>query len=232
MSRRAELQENLARVEKRVDQACLAAGRQRSEITVITVTKTWPVEDIKLLAAIGITDIGESRDQEAFSKFQECRDLGLTWHFIGQIQTNKVKRIAEYADIVHALDRPKVVEALNSAAQAVGRHITGLVQVSLDLGDAEGRAGVKPDQALTLAEMIARCSNLHLGGVMGVAPLNGDARSAFDRLQQVSQTIRAQFSNATIVSAGMSDDLAEAVASGATHLRIGSAIMGSRSYVQ
>lgn len=232
MSRLDELRANLARVEQRIGDACSAAGRSRSEITLIAVTKTWPADDIKRVAQLGLTDIGESKDQEAFAKFNECEDLGLTWHFIGQIQSNKIRHIAQYADVVHALDRPKVVEMFDAAARESGRQITGLVQVSLDTADVSGRAGVDPSAALELAECIARCSNIRLGGVMGVAPLGGDAAKAFDVLHRVSQQISAQFENATMISGGMSEDLTEAIAHGATHLRIGSAIMGSRSYVQ
>ena len=139
---------------------------------------------------------------------------------------------SQYADVVHALDRPKVVDMFDAAARESGRQVTGLVQVSLDGSDVSARAGVDPKNALALADQIARCSNIRLGGVMGVAPLRGNAAEAFALLQGVSQQISARFESATIISAGMSEDLTEAIAHGATHLRIGSAIMGSRSYVQ
>ena len=232
MNRLEELHANLERVEQRISEACNAAGRSRAEISLIAVTKTWPAVDIKLVAQLGLKDIGESKDQEAFAKFQECGDLGLTWHFIGQIQSNKIRHIAQYADVVHALDRPKVVDMFDAAARESGRQVTGLVQVSLDGSDVSARAGVDPKNALALADQIARCSNIRLGGVMGVAPLKGNAAEAFALLQGVSQQISARFESATIISAGMSEDLTEAIAHGATHLRIGSAIMGSRSYVQ
>ncbi len=230
MSRLEELRFNLAQVESRVVAACEVAGRSRDEVTVIAVTKTWPASDVRLLAELGVREVGESRDQDAMPKHAECADLDLTWHFIGQFQTNKANHIAQYADVVHSLDRLKAVDALSRATDAVDRVITGLVQVSLD--DAEGRGGASVEAVLEIAAAIEAADHLTLGGVMAVAPLGADPLLAFRRLADVAASVRAQYPHAQIVSAGMSDDMAAAVACGATHLRIGSAIMGSRSYVQ
>lgn len=230
MNRLEELRLNLADVEQRVAAACESAGRARDDVTVIAVTKTWPSSDIRLLAELGVAEVGESRDQEAILKHEDCRDLGLKWHFIGQFQTNKANHIAQYADVVHSLDRLKAVEALQRAASNANREIVGLVQVSLD--DAAGRGGVSTEAVLEIAAAIHSASHLSLGGVMAVAPLGADPLGAFRLLAAVATEVQTVFPAAKMVSAGMSQDMVEAIACGATHLRIGSAIMGSRSYVQ
>ena len=230
--RTSELRLNLAEVRQRVDAACIAAHRKPEDVSIIVVTKTWPVEDIKILADLDVVDIGESRDQEAGEKFSQCTGLDLRWHFIGQFQTNKAGRIARYADVVHSIDRLKAVEALAAAAQRADRQITALVQVSLEISVAEGRGGAAPEEVLSIAAAIDAATHLTLGGVMAVAPLGADADEAFERLQKVADRVQANFPGATMISAGMSDDMVQAVAHGATHLRIGSAIMGSRSYVE
>lgn len=230
MNRLEELRLNLADIELRIDEACEAAGRARDDVTLIAVTKTWPSSDIRLLASLGVCEVGESRDQEAILKHEECRDLDLKWHFIGQFQTNKANHIAQYADVVHSLDRLKAVDALQRAAGNAHREIVGLVQVSLD--DAEGRGGASIESVLEIASAIHQSSNLRLGGVMAVAPLGADPTSAFRQLEAVAAEVQSAYAEAKMVSAGMSQDMVEAIACGATHLRIGSAIMGSRSYVQ
>lgn len=226
--RKDHLAAQLADVYSTIEKAALQAGRNPADIHLIVVTKTWPASDVHFLAELGVTDVGENKEQEATAKFDLCQPLGLTWHFIGQLQSNKVNHIARYIDVVHSIDRPKLVKALGAAAVAAGRTITGLVQVSLDPPDAVGRAGIEPERALELAAEIERTPGLVLGGVMAVAPLNEEPASAFGRLRPVVQQIQSQFPHATMVSAGMSNDLVQAVESGATHLRIGSAILGSR----
>ncbi len=232
MNRREELALNLQEIRSRVAAACIAADRRPEDVSIITVTKTWPASDIKILADLGVHEIGESRDQEAREKFEELSSLGLRWHFIGQFQTNKANRIAQYADVVHSIDRLNAVEALARAASNVDRTITALVQVSLDQTPTVGRGGASPGEYLKVADAIAQSSHLHLGGVMAVAPLGESSDTAFGRLEELAAKFQAEFPDSKMVSAGMSDDLVEAVAHGATHLRIGSAIMGSRSYVQ
>jgi pyridoxal phosphate enzyme (YggS family) len=233
--RRAELAENLAVLEERLRAACTASGRARDELTLVAVTKTYPASDIALLAELGVTDIGENRDQEAAAKQQECADLGLRWHFVGQLQRNKCRSVARYADVVHSLDRPEIVPALGHGAVAAGRVVAAAVQVSLAgaggsaLRSVPGRAGVDPDAATELAEMVATTEGLRLAGVMAVAPLGADPEPAFALLAGVAERVRQRFPEATMVSAGMTGDLEAAIAHGATHVRIGTALLGRRS---
>jgi pyridoxal phosphate enzyme (YggS family) len=226
MNRLEELTQNLAEINLRIETACRDFGRNFNEVKLISVTKTWPASDIRLLHKLGLKDFGESRDQEAMQKVEELSDLDARWHFIGQVQSNKLNHIAKYADVVHALDREKVVTGLDAAAAKAGRRITGLLQISLD-GD-ESRGGVAIDSALALAEVFSGCSNLDFGGVMAVAPLDGDADVAFAALHTISTKIQVRFPQATMISAGMSQDLEIALKNGATHLRIGSALLGKR----
>ena len=231
--RTRQIAANLARLEQRIDAACRAAGRQRSELTVVAVTKTFPALDVARLHALGLRDVGENKDQEAAAKVDECAQLGLTglrWHFVGQLQRNKARSVASYADVVHSVDRLSLVTALSSAATAAGREITALVQVSLDDDGGEGseRAGVPPDLAPDLADAIGLAAGLRLGGVMAVAPLGADADAAFARLSLAAQRVRDRHPAADIVSAGMSSDLEHAIRHGATHVRIGTALLGHR----
>jgi len=231
ISRRDELATNLAAVEREIVQACADAGRDRSDVTLIAVTKTWPASDVELLAQLGVTDVGENRDQEAAAKYAACADLNLRWHFIGQIQTNKAASIATYSDVVHSIDRPKLVTALGAVAVAAGREIVGLIQVSLDPADALGRAGVEVDEVVELAKLVSLTPGLVLGGLMAVAPLGEDPTPAFARLIPTIAQLQTAYPEARIVSAGMSGDLSAAVKAGATHLRIGSSVLGSRAQV-
>lgn len=227
-ARTAQIAEALTAVRDRITAASLAAGR--SEPTLIVVTKTYPADDVRRLAELGVTDVGESRDQEAGAKHAATADLELRWHLIGQLQRNKANAVARYADVVHALDRPGIIDALDRGAAAAGRRILGLVQVSLDQPHVPGRGGADPDDALDLADRIAGATHLDLGGVMAVAPLGVDPAAAFDRLARVAERLRALHPDARMVSAGMSGDLEQAICAGATHLRVGSAILGMRTY--
>lgn len=228
--RRAELAERHAAVRRRVDEACAAAGRDPGEVTVIVVTKTYPASDVSILADLGVRDIGENRHPEAGRKHAEVDDPSLTWHFVGALQTNKANQIARYADWIHSVDRPKLVRALSSAAELAQRELSCLIQVRLS--ETEGRAGVEPDEARALADAVAASPGLRLGGVMGVAPLGEDPRPAFDELRDVFEAIRADHPQATALSAGMSEDAEAAIHAGATHLRIGRAVLGERPVVQ
>ncbi|MEE1928765.1 YggS family pyridoxal phosphate-dependent enzyme [Streptomyces sp. TRM 70351] len=235
--RAAELAANLARVEERLKRACAAAGRDRAEVTLVVVTKTHPAEDVRLLAELGVRHVAENREQEAAPKAAACAGLPLTWHFVGQLQTNKVRSVAEFCDYVHSVDRPRLVSALSAAAVRRGRELGCLLQVALDreVGEgaaAAGRGGVAPDGVPALADAVAAAPGLALSGVMTVAPLSGpyagNPRAAFDRLMEVSSGLRGVGGAATMVSAGMSSDLEEAVAAGATHVRVGTAVLGVR----
>jgi PLP dependent protein len=228
-ARRAELAANLVDLEARVLAACAAAGRDRSEVSVIAVTKTFPADDVRLLAGLGVTDVGENRDQEAAPKHLACEDLPLRWHFVGRLQRNKCRSVVTYADVIHSVDRGELVTALSAAAAAAGRRVEVLLQVSLDATGAVGRSGAAPEDISGLAARVESAPDLVLRGVMAVAPLGGDPDAAFDRLAVVSADLRSQQPAATVISAGMSGDLEAAVRHGATHLRVGSALLGARS---
>ena len=224
--RRAELAANLAEVRARIDAAGRAAGRDPAEVTLIVVTKTWPAYDVRLLADLGVRDVGENRDQEAAPKAAACPGLGLRWHFVGQLQTNKAKSVVRYADVVHSVDRPQLVRALAAAADGAGRRVGCLVQVRLEA--VEGRGGAAPDEVLAVAGLIDGAAALDLLGVMAVAPLGEPPEPAFARLAEVAAAVRREHPAATWVSAGMSGDLEAAVAAGATHVRVGTAVLGRR----
>ena len=229
MSRRDELAANLAATRARIEAACVAAGRAVEDVVLIAVTKTWPAEDIRLLAELGVRDVGENRDQEARDKHAICADLDLCWHFVGQLQRNKVGSVGKYADVVHSIDRTALVSALGRAATASGRTITGLVQVSLDPSPTTGRGGAAPGDVEPLADAIASTPGLVLGGVMAVAPPDSDPRDAFARLADVAAAVRRSHPDATTVSAGMTGDLEAAIENGATHVRVGTALLGRRT---
>lgn len=232
--RSAELAANLARVEERIAAACAAAGRPREDVTLIVVTKTYPASDVRILHGLGVRHMAENRDQDAAPKAAACADLDITWHFVGQLQTNKVRSVASYADVVQSVDRLRLVSALSKAAVRAGRGIDCLVQVALDAesGQQGKRGGVAPDGIEELADAVAGSPGLRLGGLMTVAPLAGPYRgrqqAAFERLMEFSSGLRAAHPAANMVSAGMSADLEQAVAAGATHVRVGTAVLGDR----
>jgi pyridoxal phosphate enzyme (YggS family) len=231
-ARREELSASLQHVHERIRSACRAAGRAPGDVALIVVTKFFPASDIEALCRLGVTDIGENRDQEASAKIaalpSEVRQR-LHVHFIGQLQSNKATSLASYVDAVHSVDRAKLVLALDRAATAAGRDIGALVQVSLS-GDSpgRGRGGIPLDGVAELADSVGAAQHLTLRGVMAVAPLGVDPAEAFAELATVAEGVRAAHPEATWISAGMSADLEAAVANGATHLRVGSAILGSR----
>jgi PLP dependent protein len=228
VSRKAEIAAGLSTVDERVRRACFAAGRDPADVTLVVVTKTFPVSDIRLLAELGVRDIGENRDQEAATKVAECADLGLTWHFVGQLQTNKARSVARYAAVVHSVDRARLVEALARAAASAGRPVGCLVQVSLSGDPILGRGGAALPEVMSLADAIAAAESLRMLGVMAVAPPEADPTAAFDHLARVARAVQKRHPAATWISAGMSEDLEPAIAAGATHLRVGSAILGPR----
>jgi hypothetical protein len=234
--RRAALAARLDATRSRIGAACAAAGRDPAEITLIAVTKTYPAADVLALASLGLTDFGENRDQEAGPKAEAVAEAGkrVTWHFIGQLQSNKAHGVAQYARYVHSVDRPRLVRHLGAAAVGIpDRNAAGdaalvcLIQVSLD-GDSS-RGGARADQLLPLAEQMHREPGLALGGLMAVAPRDADPRAAFAPLRQLSELIRTVSPSAGMISAGMSGDLEAAVENGATHLRIGTALLGNRT---
>ena len=231
-TRRDEVAAGLEAVRARIDAACAAAGRDPDELTLVVVTKTYPASDVLLLAELGVRDPGENRHPEGARKAAECAEAGepdLSWHFVGALQTNKAAAVAGYASWVHSVDRERLVAALDRGAQKVGRAIDCLVQVSLDPpGAGDGRSGAEPDEVERIADALASSEALRLRGVMAVAPLDADPAPAFARLAEVAADLRRAHPAADVVSAGMSADLEQAVAAGATHLRVGRAILGER----
>jgi pyridoxal phosphate enzyme (YggS family) len=240
MDRRTEIARNLARTEHRIAAACAAARRDRDGVTLVVVTKTYPASDVRILAELGVRHVAENRDQDAAPKAAECADLPLTWHFVGQLQTNKVRSVVRYSDLVHSVDRLRLVDALSAAvlkSERADRELGCLIQVALDTESGKTdqrseRGGISPDAVEGIAEALVAAPGLRLAGLMTVAPLAGPyagrPREAFHRLMEIASLLRAAHPAANMVSAGMSADLEQAIAAGATHVRIGSAVLGVR----
>jgi pyridoxal phosphate enzyme (YggS family) len=222
-----ELARALRELEQRLSAACAAAGRGRESVLLVAVTKTRPASDVRLLQSLGVTDVGENRDQEARAKAGEVS--GVRWHFVGGLQTNKARSVASYADVVHSVDRPELVAALSAGAVRADRRLEVLLQVSLD-GDP-ARGGCSAADLPALADAAAAAAGLELAGVMAVAPLGADPADAFDQLAELHERLLAQHPAAVARSAGMSGDLEQAVARGATHVRVGTALLGARAPV-
>ena len=230
--RRDEIETNLAVVRERIGAAATRAGRDPGEVTLVVVTKFFPASDVHLLAGLGVTNVGENRHQEAEAKVAECADLDLRWHFIGGLQSNKAAAVAAYADAVHSVDRAKLVSGLQKGAHTRSGRLDVLLQVSLDPPDAAGRNGADPRDLPALAAGVEEHGALRLRGLMAVAPLGSDPREAFARLADIRRDFTAQHPDAGWLSAGMSGDLEAAVEAGATHVRVGSAILGPRPPIQ
>ena len=227
-ARRDEVAANLDIVRGRIVSACADAGRPVDDVRLVVVTKFFPASDVRILAGLGVTDVGENRHQEAEAKAVACADLGLVWHFIGGLQSNKAAAVAAYAGVVESVDRRKLVGPLSRGAHQRDRPVDVLLQVSLDPPGREGRAGADPSQLLDLADAVAEAERLELRGLMAVAPLGEDPASAFGRLADLRAGFLAHHPDADWLSAGMSADLEPAIRAGATHVRVGSAVLGSR----
>jgi pyridoxal phosphate enzyme (YggS family) len=225
-----DLAANLDAVRARIDAAARAAGRNPSSVALLAVSKTWPADDVRALAALGQRDFGENRAQELLGKAGQLTDLPLRWHFIGQLQRNKAAAVARLGAVVHTVDRASLARTLDRAGQDGERPVEVLVQV--DLGGAAGeiatRGGAAPDDVPELADLVASCPGLRLRGLMAVAPRGESPRPAFDRLAALAARLRADHPSAVELSAGMSGDLEEAVAAGATVVRVGTALFGDR----
>lgn len=233
MSARAdELAARLEDVRRRIREACAAAGRPDGDVALVVVTKFFPASDVRVLADLGVTDVGENRHQEAEAKADECADLGMRWHFIGGLQSNKATAVAAYADVVESLDRAKLVAPLARGAESRGRDVDVLLQVSLDPPGADHRSGIEPAGLAALAARVAGTAGLQLRGLMAVAPLGEEPDVAFSRLAAIRSELLREHPDATVLSAGMSGDLEAAIAHGATHVRVGSAVLGPRPAVQ
>ncbi|MGT2427267.1 YggS family pyridoxal phosphate-dependent enzyme [Amnibacterium kyonggiense] len=221
-----ELADRLHGVQERIAAAARAADRDPAEVALVVVTKFQPVELLQELYELGVRDFGESRHPEARDKAAALPD-DVVWHFIGQLQTNKARQVAKYADVVHSVDRIELIEALD------GRELDVLLQVDLGIseGGSEGpsRGGARPGAIPSLAARVLESEGLRLRGVMTVAPLGMPVVPAFSALRMVSERVRGIDPAATWMSAGMSGDFRAAIAAGATHVRIGSAVTGPRS---
>ena len=226
-NRRAELEKNLVAVRQRIADACSAAGRQSDTVSLLAVTKTFPIADIELLCDLGCTDVGESRDQEARAKRAQS-DRSVRWHMIGQVQRKKARQILEWADVVESVDRVELADALAAAAVQADKSLEVLIQVSLSPVDEAGRGGVAVVDLEALAIHIAGLPSLRLAGIMAVAPLNTDPLLAFTALADAQQVLLRLAPEAKVISAGMSGDLEAAIACGATQVRIGGALLGNR----
>ena len=218
--RKAEIAHNLQEVKERIIGAAKSVNRDPNEIELIVVTKTFPISDIEILRELGETNFGENRDQEAGPKAEM---ISATWHFQGQIQSNKIKSICQWADVIHSISSEKEILKF---AQSERKHQLFL-QVSLD--GQEGRGGANPADLAQLADLVNESNNLELLGLMAVAPLGVEPDKAFADLAQINQGFAGQFPNSKFLSAGMSGDFEAAIKNGATHIRVGSSILGSRS---
>jgi hypothetical protein len=231
-AREQELAARLAAVRDRIEAACRGSGRDPSAVTLVVVTKTYPADDVLRLVRLGVQDVGESRDQEATEKVAAVLQAlgadvaGPTWHFIGRLQSNKARSVARYAGLVHSVDRPGLVAALGAGARAAGRAVACLVQVSLDADPARG--GAPAEDVPELADRVAAEEGLLLRGIMAVAPAAADPDEAFAALPALRERLLDRHPAADVISAGMSGDLEAALRGGATHLRVGSAILGAR----
>jgi PLP dependent protein len=225
MDRREQIALHLAAVRERIAAACALASRDPAEITLVAVTKTYPASDVAHLVSLGVTDIGENRDQEAAPKAAQVP--GARWHFVGQLQRNKCKSVVTYADMVHSVDGVALARTLGQEAEQRRQSpLDVLIQVSLD--ESPGRGGAVFNEVFPIADAIVQSGQLRLRGLMAVAPLGESPDSAFARLARYSAMFRADHPDATVLSAGMSEDLDAAIAWGATHVRIGSALLGKR----
>lgn len=252
-NRADELRERLHKVQQRITDATAKAGLAE-EPTLVVVSKFFPASDVRILHELGMTEFGENKDQEAAAKAEELAEAELHWHFIGQLQSNKAKSVVKYATMVHSVDRASLVKALDKAmareieaAEEAGKparaDLDVLIQVDFgeefsseqktaESGSGAQRGGVVPQEISNLARQISEAQHLRLRGLMTVAPLGAEPGKVFDRLREELTTLAETYPDATIMSAGMSHDLEAAVASGATHLRIGSDVLGSRPAVR
>ena len=214
--------ERFSRVQSQIAEAAHDSHRDPASITTIVVTKFHPASLVRELADAGVEHVGENRHQEAQAKHQELADVPLTWHFVGQLQSNKAKAVAQYCSVIHSLDRPSLTKALAQSDQSLD------VFLEINLTNVPGRGGAEPGDLVMLAEGVLEAPNLSLRGVMAVAPVDEDPKKAFDRVLGYREDVLRLAPEATDLSLGMSGDFVEAISRGATHLRIGSAITGKR----
>ena len=223
--RKAELSHSLADVQARVLKATTQASRKSEEITLIAVTKTYPVSDVVILKELGVTDFGENRSAEGLEK---SALVPAQWHYQGQIQSNKIAAISSWAQTVHSLDDlshvPKFERAIGEIS---GKRLDIFIQLSLD-GDSS-RAGVRGVELMALGQALVSSQHLNLIGLMVVPPVEAEPEKAFAEVAEIAQRFRRDFPMAQSLSAGMSADYEIAIAHGATHIRVGSQILGPRA---
>jgi pyridoxal phosphate enzyme (YggS family) len=223
--RQTELSRSLADVRARILDATAKASRRSGEVTLVAVTKTYPISDVEILHQLGVTDFGENRSAEGLEK---SAIVSAHWHFQGQIQSNKIAAISSWAHTVHSLDDLSHVAKFDRAVGEIpGKRLNIFIQISLD-GDTS-RAGVRGDDLLALGQAISSTKNLDLIGLMVVPPVQAEPVKAFSEVAELAQHFRQEFPSAQSLSAGMSGDYEIAIAHGATHIRVGSQILGPRA---
>ncbi len=228
-ARVAEISLALNHIEGRINQACLLAARSRDDVTLIAVTKTYPISDVHILQGCGIKNFGENRDSEGVEKssvFHETYGRAI-WHYQGEIQSKKIGSISRWADAVHSLDDLAHIQKFDRTLEVLGgKSLEVFIQVSLDGNPA--RSGLQPSEVLLACQAVAESSHLQLMGVMTVPPVESDPEKSFSRIAEVAESVKKEFPMAGYLSAGMSGDFEVAIAYGATHIRIGSQILGPR----
>ena len=228
MNRRQEIEENLNQVRKKIAEAASKSGRNPDDINLIVVTKTFPISDLEILYSLGLREFGENRDQEASVK-AKALPQDINWHFQGGIQSNKLKSICSWASVIHSVDQLKYAQIISEQKSATPMQI--FIQVSLDQ-PPESRGGVDPAKLIELANRISSLPNLKVLGLMAVGPVDQEVEPAFARLQQIQASFLTYFKDANFLSSGMSGDYEMAISYGATHLRIGSSILGNRALIK
>ncbi|EPJ8757850.1 TPA: YggS family pyridoxal phosphate-dependent enzyme [Pseudomonas putida] len=224
------LADNLSAISARIASAAQAAGRDPASVQLLAVSKTKPASAIREIHAAGVRDIGENYLQEALTKQQALSDLPLIWHFIGPIQSNKTKAIAEHFDWVHSVDRLKIAQRLSEQRPAGLAPLNLCLQVNVSGEDS--KSGCAPADLPALAKAVAGLPNLRLRGLMAIPEPTEDRaaqEAAFARLRQLQESLGLGLDT---LSMGMSHDLEAAIAQGATWVRIGTALFGARDYGQ
>jgi pyridoxal phosphate enzyme (YggS family) len=224
-----QLTERYRSVNERIAASCIAAGRSVSDVELVVVTKNHPAEVVAELYDLGHRHFGENRDQEAGPKGEALAAggrLDAKWHFVGQLQSNKVRTVLNYATCIHSIDRSSLVKEL--AKQLGNRELEIEGFIELNLTEDPARGGVEPGNLPQLAHSVMEIGRIKLLGVMAVAGLGVDPRIDFEKTLLASQELQKIAPEANQLSMGMSEDFELAIEMGATHIRVGSAITGPR----
>jgi pyridoxal phosphate enzyme (YggS family) len=221
-----EITDHLRHLIERVARAAERAGRSPSSVTIVAVGKQQPSTAIVAAQRAGLRDFGESYVQEALPKIRELAELKLTWHFVGKLQANKTREVAETFDWVHTVDRLKVAERLSEQRSPFAAPLNVLIQVNQ--GGETQKAGALPKDVAALARAVAALPRLTLRGLMTLPPRSDNPERRFAELAALRAELEGQGIELDSLSMGMSADFAEAIAAGATHVRIGTAIFGAR----